>query len=226
MKITWRILVISIFTVSVGTLSAAAPDEDSKSAETNKAIHILEMAVMTLNNVFENPGNGIPESLVNQSEAIVIFPRACQVAAGAFNGAGGKGIALIFNEEGVSSNLFFVTLREGSLGFQIGPQTSDIVLLIKNMNDLLGLDHSSIMLGGDVGVEAGPDGNVSFSATEYEFKTRIYSYHLKKGLFTGVNLKGAILGYSGKLDNSIYSDGSQNDDQVNELFFALNMFRE
>ena len=226
MKITLRILVISIFTVSVGTLSAAAPDEDSKSAETNKATHILEMAVITLNNVFGNPGNGIPESLLNQSEAIVIFPRACQVAAGAFNGAGGKGIALIYNEEGVSSNLFFVTLREGSLGFKIGPQTSDIVLLIKNKNDLIGLDHSSITLGGDVGIVAGPDGDVSFSVTEYESETRIYSYHLKKGLFTGVNLKGAILGYSGKLDDSIYSDGFPNDDQVNELFFALNMFGE
>ena len=226
MKITMRILAISILTISVGTLSAAAPYEDRKSAETNKAIHILEMAVIMLNNVFENPGNGIPESLVDQSEAIVIFPRAGQVAAGAFNGAGGKGIALIYNEDGVSSNPFFVTLHEGSLGFQIGPQTSDIVLLIKNKNDLLGLDHSSIILGGDVGIAAGPDGNDSFSVTEHEFKTRIYSYHLNKGLFTGVNLKGAILGYSGKLDDSIYSDGSPNDDQVNELFFALNMFGE
>jgi lipid-binding SYLF domain-containing protein len=77
---------------------------------------------------------------------------------------------LIYNEDGVSSNLFFVTLREGSLGFQIGPQTSDIVLLIKNMNDLLGLDHSSIIVGGDVGVAAGPDGNVSFSVTESCFE--------------------------------------------------------
>lgn len=225
MKITLRILAISILTVSIGTLSAAAPDEDSKSAETNQAIHILEMAVITLNNVLENPGNGIPESLVDQSEAMVIFPRACRVAAGAFNGAGGKGIALIYNEDGASSNPFFVTLREGSMGFQIGPRTSDIVLLIKNKNDLLGLDHSSIILGGDVGVAAGPDDNVSFSVTEYEFKTSIYSYHLKEGLFTGVNLNGAILGYSGKLDDSIY-DGSPNDDQVNELFFALNMFGE
>lgn len=210
--------------ISVGTLSAASPDKGSKSTEINKASNILEIALNTLNNVFEDPGNGIPKSLVDQSEAIIVFPRECHVAAGAFNGAGCKGIAIIYNGDMASNSLLFVTLREGCRGFKIGTQTSDIVLLFKDKNDLLGLDHSSIILGSDVGITAGPEGEAFLSATDIEFKTNIYSYHLNKRLGTGVNLDGAILGYSGKLNDLVTNTGWPDDDQVNEKVFALNMF--
>jgi lipid-binding SYLF domain-containing protein len=226
MKITLHISFISVLTVSIGTLLAAPADESGKSDEFMEALSMLKIAVNTLDNVMENPGNGIPQSLINQSEAFVVFPRACQVAAGAFNGAGGKGVAMIYNEDGSWSNPFFVTLREGNLGFRIGPETSDIVLLIKDRNDIIDIDNSAITLGGDVGIAAGPDHNVTSSSSENIFMTGIYSYHLNEGLFTGVNLKGAILGYSGEVDDLIYSIESPDNDQVNELILAINMFGE
>ena len=132
-------------TTSAGTMKAAPSNEESKSVENEKATNTIEKAERTLDYVMENPVHGIPKSLINKSEGIVIFPGACKVAAGPFNGAGGRGIAVVHNEDGSWSNPFFVILREGSQGFQIGGPTSDIVLLFKNRSDIIDIynvEHS------------------------------------------------------------------------------------
>ena len=160
MKLVSRLFLVSILIISVGTIIASPSNGESKSIET--ATNTLEKAVIALNSVMENPVSGIPQSLINNSEGIVIFPRACKVAAGPFNGPGGRGIAIIRNEDGSWSNPLFVTLREGSQGFKIGASTSDIVLLFKDRNDIIDLEQSDITLGGDVGVAAGPVNNGFF----------------------------------------------------------------
>ena len=97
MKSMLNILFVTILTISVGTLVAAPANVDSTSDENEEAIKILEMAVRAMANGMEDPVNGIPQSLISESEGIVIFPKACQVVAGPFNGAGGRGIVVIHN---------------------------------------------------------------------------------------------------------------------------------
>ena len=225
MKIMLNLLLVSILTISVGTLFAAPSNGDSKSGENEKAAktleeatNTLEMAVRVIDKGMEDPENGIPQSLINESEGIVIFPKACQIVAGPFNGAGGRGIVVIHNEDGSWSNPFFVTLREGNQGFQIGAQTSDIVLLIKDRNDIIGIDKAEITLGSDVGVAAGPVMSNSYSSTDITFESEIYSYHRSKGLFTGISLDGGILSYYEKLCYSLYG---ANDINMDELFYGI-----
>ena len=202
MKIMLNIFIVSILTVSVGTLLAAPSNENRRSVENEKAIKTIEKAVRVLDSVMEESVNGIPHSLINESEGIMIFPGACKVAAGAFNGHGGRGIAMIHNEDGSWSNPFFVTIREGSQRFQIGTQTSDFVLLFKDRNDIIDIDKAAITLGGDVGVAAGSVYNGSSSSNDNTFETEIYTHHRSKGLFTGVSLNGGILSYYEKLSDS------------------------
>ena len=235
MKKTLNLIIVSILTISVGTLFAAPSNGDSKPVENEKAAKTLEMAVRAIDNGMENPVNGIPQSLINQSEGIVIFPKACQIVAGPFNGPGGRGIVMIHNADGSWSNPFFVTLREGQQGFQIGPQTSDIVLLFKNRNDIIGIDQAEITLGSDVGVAEGPVMSNSYSSTDITFETEIYSYHRSKGIFTGISLEGGILSYYEKLCDSFYGMDEINmaelfyeiekpyNINVNDLIVALNM---
>ncbi len=238
MKPMLNLFLVSILTISVGTLLAAPSNGDSKSSENEMATKTLEKAVRALDHVMEDPVNGIPESLINKSEGIVIFPAACKVVAGPYNPPGGRGIAMIHNEDGSWSNPFFVTLREGNLGFQMGAQASDIVLLFKDRNDIIDIDKAEITLGGDVGVAAGPVNNGSSLSTDITFETEIYSYHWSKGLFSGVSLKGGILSYYEKLSDSLYGIDDINmdeifyeietpyNDKVNELIVALNMYGE
>ena len=135
-----NLFLVSILTISVGTLIAAPSNGDSKSVENKKAAITLEKSARTLDSVIGDSGNGIPLSLINKSEGIIIFPAACKVAAGPFNGPGGRGIAMIRNEDGSWSNPFFVTFREVSMGFPSSTQTSDIVLLFKDRNDIVDID--------------------------------------------------------------------------------------
>jgi len=233
-----NIFLAFILTISVGTLLATPSNGESKSVENEKAAKTLENAVKVLDNVLEDPINGIPQSLINKSEGIVIFPGASKVAAGAYNGPGGIGIAMIHNEDGIWSNPFFVTLSEGSQGYRIGVQASDIVLFFKDRNDIINIDKSEVTLGGDIGVTAGPVNKGSSSNADITFETEIYSYHLSKGLFTGVSLKGGILSYYEKLSDSLYGIDAINmgeifyeieipyNDKVNDLIVALNMYGE
>lgn len=233
-----NLFLVSILTISVGTLSAAPSNGYSKSVEKEKATKTLEKAVMALDNVMEDPENSIPQSLINKSEGIVIFPGAFKIAIGTIGGQGGRGIAMIRKEDSSWSNPFFVTLGEGSLGFQIGAQTSDIVLLFKDRNDIIGIDKAEITLGSDIGVAAGPVNKGSSASTDIKFDSEIYSYCRSKGLFAGVSLKGGILRFNEKVSDSLYGIDDVNtyeifnrietphNDKVNDLIIALNKHSE
>jgi len=200
-----NICLASFLTISFGTLLAAPSNGNSYSVENEKATKTFDEFERTLDNVMENPVNGIPQSLINKSEGMVILPGVCQVTAGAFNGAGGRGIAMIHNKDGTWSNPFFITLRAGSLEFyKIGVQHSDIVLFFKDRNDLTGIEKADITLGSDVGVAAGPVQNGSSSSSDITFEKEIYSYHWSNGLFAGVSLQGGILSYSAKPSDSLF----------------------
>ena len=136
------------------------------------------------------------------------------------------------------SNPFFVTLGEGSLGIQIGAQSSEIVLLFKHSYDILEIDDAEIILGGDIGVAAGPASNGSSADTDIKFEREIYSYYRSKGLFAGASLAGGVLSYNEVVNESLYGvDGvtageifyeieTPYNNEVNELMEALNLYDE
>ncbi len=204
MKTLLNLILVSMLIITVGNLNAASSSGESKSADSEKAEKTLKKAVIALDHVMEDPESSIPQDLIQSAEGIVIFPGAFKVAVGFLGGQGARGIAMIRKEDGSWSNPFFVTLGEGSLGFQIGAQASDIVLLFKDRNDIIEIDQADITLGGDVGVAAGPANKGSSSSTDITFESEIYSYHRSKGLFAGVSLKGGILSYNRNISESLY----------------------
>ena len=238
MKTIANLFLVAMLIVSVGNLRAESSNAYTLSVEKEKAEKTLVKAVIALENIMEDPENSIPQSLIKKSEGIVIFPRAIKVAIGAWGGQGGRGIAMIRKEDGTWSNPFFVTLGEGSLGIQIGAQSSDIVLLFKHRYDILEIDNAEIILGGDIGVAAGPVSNGSSADTDIKFEREIYSYYRSKGLFAGASLAGGILSYNEMVNEALYGvDGviageifneieTPYNDEVNDLIEALNMYGE
>jgi lipid-binding SYLF domain-containing protein len=236
MKTILNLILVSMLIITLGNLNASASSAEGKSADTQKAEKTLKKAVMALDHVMEDPVNSIPQNLINDAEGIVIFPGAIKVALGVVGGQGARGLAMIRKEDGLWSNPFFVTLGEGSLGFQFGAQASDIVLLFKDRNDIIEIDQADITLGGDVGVAAGPVNKGSSSSTDITFESEIYSYYRSRGLFAGVSLKGGILSYNEDISESLYGiDGVSTEeifqgietpynDKVNDLIEALVMY--
>jgi lipid-binding SYLF domain-containing protein len=238
MKTIVKVFLVSIIIIAVGNLRAAPSNGYDKSDEQEKAEKTLIKAARAFDNVMEDPENSIPQSLINESEGIVIIPRAFKVALGALGGQGGRGIAMIRKEDGSWSNPFFITLGEGSLGIQIGAQSSDIILLFKNRIDVLEIDDRELILGTDIGVAAGPVSNGSSADTDIKFKREIYSYSRSKGLFAGVSLNGGVISYNESVSKSLYGIDNVNTDEilneietpynedVNDLIATLNMYGE
>lgn len=218
MKTIMNLLLVSMLIITVGNLNATGSSSAGNSADAEKAAKTLKKAVIALDNVMEDPENSIPQDLIHDAEGVVIFPSAFKVALGFVGGQGARGIAMIRLEDGLWSNPFFVTLGEGSLGFQIGAQASDIVLLFKDRNDIIEIDQADITLGGDVGVAAGPVNKGSSSSTDITFESEIYSYYRSKGLFAGVSLKGGVLSYNEDVSESLYGI---NDVTTDEIFHGI-----
>jgi len=215
---------------------ASSSIHDRKSIDEEKAAKTLREAVEALENIMEDPVNSIPEGLISTSEGIVIFPDAFKIALGCVGGQGARGIAMIRQEDGSWSNPFIVSFGEGSLGFQIGIQSSDIVLVYENRDDVLDIYRTEVTLGSDISVVAGPSDKVYSSTTDGEFDAEVYSYTQSNGLFAGVSLHGGVLSYNEDVNDALYGtyfvhmDEILNEmktpynDEVNNLIEAIDRY--
>lgn len=246
MKTIVNVVLVTSLLIAGVNINASSANTDKSVEETGlhkeetaaKAGKTLERSAIALENAMKDSVNCIPSSLVNIAEGVVIFPNAFKLAIGAAGGQLGRGIAMIRLDDGSWSNPFFVTLGEGSIGLQIGAQRSDIILLLRNREDVLNIDDSGIMLGSGMAVTAGPDSKEMSAATDINFESEIYSYQYSKGLFAGISLNGGILSNSTVYNDSYYwmedADATHifheietpYNDEVNALIEALTVYGE
>jgi len=146
----------------------------------------------------------VPEALLRKAQGIAIIPGVIQAAYG-IGGQYGKGVVLLRGEDGRWGWPAFIRLFGGSIGWQIGVQKSDIILVFKTRQGLEKIATGRVTLGADIGVSAGPVGRRAEASTDLEFEAEIYSYSRSKGLFAGVSIKGASL---------------QVDEGANEVFYG------
>jgi len=163
-------------------------EEKSLSAEEDrvyKAIEVIEEMV-------EIPEEGIPEALLSKAYGIAIIPKVIK-AAWIVGGRYGKGVLLVRTESGRWSLPCFVRIAGGSVGWQIGVQSADIILVFKRRKSIDSIAEGKITLGADAGVAAGPVGRRAEASTDIELEAEIYSYSKSRGLFAGVSIEGAAI---------------------------------
>ncbi|MGI9290756.1 MAG: lipid-binding SYLF domain-containing protein, partial [Gammaproteobacteria bacterium] len=117
----------------------------------------------------------------------------------------GKGVLTVRQEDGSWSNPGFVSLGGGSFGWQIGAQSTDLVLVFKDRRSVDNIFNGKITLGGDVSAAAGPVGRHASAATDGFLNAAIYSYARNRGLFAGISLEGAWLGMDRSANRSYYA---------------------
>ena len=152
---------------------------------------------------FSNMKEKIPQKLFDVTEGIIIVPKLLN-AGFVIAGKRGKGIAMVKNANGTWSDPVFVTITGGSIGFQVGVQSVDLVLIFKNRETLQKIGTGSFTIGGDASVTAGPVGRNSSASTDYKMDAEIYSYSKSKGLFAGISISGSALDIDEKSNNSFY----------------------
>jgi len=113
-------------------------------------------------------------------------------------------VVLVRDDKGSWHAPSFVTLTGGSIGFQAGIQSTDVVLVFKTRKSVDGLLQGKFQLGGDASVAAGPVGREASAATDGRLQAEIYSYSRSRGLFAGVSLDGSMLQIDGAADANYY----------------------
>ncbi|HLC18109.1 MAG TPA: lipid-binding SYLF domain-containing protein [Thermodesulfobacteriota bacterium] len=152
----------------------------------------VEAAAEVLREIMEVPEKGLPESLFHEAYGIAVIPEVIKVGF-VVGGRWGRGVVVVRDSSGGWSDPSFVTITGGSVGWQIGAQSTDVILVFKSSKGVEGMTRGKFTLGADAAIAAGPVGRQAEAATDAQLKAEIYSYSRSRGLFAGVSLEGSAL---------------------------------
>jgi lipid-binding SYLF domain-containing protein len=149
-------------------------------------------ASAVLDEIMQIPARSIPRSLLSQASGVVIIPN--MLKGGFVVGVRhGRGVALVRDPQGAWSRPRLVEMTGGSVGFQAGVQSTDIVLVFMTRKSVDGLMRGTFTIGADAAAAAGPVGRNLAAATDERLKAEILSYSRSRGLFAGVSLDGSSI---------------------------------
>jgi len=160
-------------------------------ANSDQEAKIVEVRA-TLSAIQQIPDKRLPSGLLEKATGIAIIPSVVKVGF-VVGGQYGKGVISIRQPDGQWSNPVFVSMSGGSVGWQIGVQAADIILVFMTDKSVEGILDGKFTLGADASIAAGPVGRDARAATDAKFKAEIYSWSRSRGLFAGVALDGARL---------------------------------
>jgi lipid-binding SYLF domain-containing protein len=189
-----RILIVTTLVVPA-TLTAVASDREDDVKRTQKAAQVFQEIMST-------PDQGIPSDLLESAKCIGIIPGDKKFAF-VFGGSYGRGLATCRTEHGWSAPMF-VAIDSGSVGYQIGGSSTDIVMLFMNDHALQSLMSDKFKMGADASVAAGPVGRSAAAGTDLKLTAEILSYSRSKGIFAGVSLDGAVMQADKSGDEAMY----------------------
>jgi len=188
--------------VLVFALSADLANAQKRKSRLPDATRHSQEAAEVFTQIMNVRDKAIPKELLDNAEAIAVFPDVVK-AAFIFGGKGGQGLISRRTPKGWTAPAFF-NLSGGSFGAQIGATKTDYVLLIMNEAGLNGLLGDKFELGGEVGVAAGPVGREAAASTNLRLDAGILSYSRSKGAFIGAALKGAVISPDNDLNEAVY----------------------
>jgi len=163
----------------------------------NPRVKLIE-AIDVLDRFMAIPEESIPKKLLADAKAVAIIPDVIK-AGFVVGGRYGVGVLLIKDKHSRWQGPYFIELKGGSLGWQIGVQSIDIILVFKSKESVRKLLDQKITLGADASIAVGPVGRSALAATDIKLDYEIFSYSRSKGFFAGVSLTGAVIEMSNDL---------------------------
>lgn len=153
----------------------------------------LQESTDVFRQIMRSPDKGIPQDLLNDAHCVIIVPN---MKKGAFivGGEYGRGFATCRQPRGKGWTApAAVRMEGGSIGFQLGGTSTDVIMLVMNQHGMKKLMQDKFTIGADASAAAGPVGRTARAATNVRLDAEILSYSRSKGLFAGVSLNGATL---------------------------------
>ena len=163
-------------------------------------------AVRVLDDIMQAPDKSIPQDLLRDARAIAVIPDMIK-AGFIFGGRRGEGLISVKSPDGTWSNPSFISMTGGSIGFQAGVSSTDVVLVFRTQRGVDSIVRGKFTLGADASAAAGPVGRTAHASTDAQLKAEIYSYSRSRGLFAGVALDGAALRIDYDANAAVYGAG-------------------
>jgi len=182
-------------------VSAWAASGDAEQARVKEANNVLK-------EIMAAPDKGIPGSVFEGSKCVIIIPsmKKAGFIVGASYGRGVMSCRTGEDFKGPWSGPIMMATESGSVGFQIGAQGTDYIILVLNDSGARAVMKSKIKLGADASIAAGPVGRTSEASTTGNMKAQMLSYSRSRGVFGGVSLSGASLRVDGDANKNLYGE--------------------
>src|SRR4030095_4951669 len=177
-------------TTAVAT-PTTTPEPRIRVPNTKEGASQAAKSAKVLSEIMGTPDKGIPRDLLEKAECVLVFPNVIK-AGFIVGGQGGRGVASCRTPKGWSAPAYF-SIKGGSVGLQVGGQSTDFVLLIMNESGMKNRLSDKFELGGEASIAAGPVGRSASASTDVKLDAQILSYSRSKGLFGGLSLKGSVI---------------------------------
>jgi lipid-binding SYLF domain-containing protein len=190
-------VLIALLTLFMAVLPMAADSEK----ETDR----VRESGQVMKEIIDIPDN-IPKDLLDRAECVIVLPSVKKLAIG-IGGSYGRGVMTCRTGQhfaGPWSAPALYALEGGNIGFQLGGQATDFVLLVMNPRGASSLMGSKVKLGADAAAAAGPKGRSATGATDVVMRAEILSYSRSRGLFAGISLEGSTLRPDNRANEKLY----------------------
>lgn len=184
-------------------LACATPAQNKDAKRIGDATKQSQKAAKVFTEIMNVPEKAIPQDLIDEAEAIAVFPGVIK-AGFIVGGRGGRGVISRRTGSSWSAPAFF-NLGGASIGLQIGASSTDFVLLFMNEDALKGLLEDKLEIGGEGSIAAGPVGRAASASTDAQLKAGILSYSRSKGAFAGLELKGVVINPDNDANEAVYA---------------------
>jgi len=191
----WKTIAASLLLLAPLAMGQEAKDEKKR----------LENAGTVMKEILDVPDD-IPQDLLDKARCVVVLPSVLK-AAFIVGGSYGRGVMVCRTGKGFSGPWgapAMYALEGGSVGFQIGGDATDFVILVMNDRGRSSLLSSKVKLGADAAVAAGPKGRTASAATDAWMRAEMLSYSRARGVFAGVSLEGSTLRPDGDANKNLY----------------------
>lgn len=193
---TMRFILLVCGFALAGNALAASKEEERVADATDVVDQLLRI-----------PEQSVPPSLLTNAYGIAVIPNV--IKAGFVLGVRhGKGVMVVRQSDGSWSNPAFISMTGGSIGWQAGAQSTDIILVFKTRRSVDGITRGKLTLGADASVAAGPVGRHTGVATDIQLQAEVYSYSRSRGLFAGIAIEGAGITIDKRSNAAFYGSSS------------------
>lgn len=184
------LLAATLIVASLGTSALAQDTTDAQ--RTAKIDARINAAHVVLHELLDTPDKGVPLDIAAKATCVLVVP-SFKKGAFVFGGEYGQGVASCRTRKGGWSAPVFVQLEGASFGFQIGGQSTDLVLVGMNHHAMDALLKDKVKLGGDAAAAAGPVGRNTQASTTELANAEFLTYSRSRGLFAGIDLNGDVV---------------------------------